>query len=276
MRQEEKKATMDARTAFLFESFLPYRDALQLARWVQGVLRLQRALSAGGPVSEHFCWGAGGAARRIAPQIRPAEQSKESFDELLEEERRQADLSESELEDRLEKLSESLAEKIDSGELDIWDDSPRWVDRSEVERFLDESLDYLEKKILPACNGKISFLESLIPHVLESIRAGNAAAMRGYYALLLIWDYGRMFYEGEPPYRIVFSKQVAEALGIDPEMESVRMQTMRPVEGEAARRLFRSRRIAESAHPDLIGEVESLFEVIKISPSSEAGHFLKS
>jgi hypothetical protein len=270
MREEQKQEKNTISPAFLFESFLPYRDALHLARWVQGLLRLQRALESGGPVSEHFCWSAGAAARRIAPQIRPPEQSEESFAEITESERKEAEMSEDELEDRMEKLSADLAEKIDSGELDVWDDSPRWVDRGEVERFIAESLVYLEKKILPACNGSISFLEDILSDTLSSIRSRDLEQMRGYYALLLIWDYGRMFYEGEPPYRIVFSKQVAEVLGIDPEMESVRMQAMRPVEGDSSKRLIRAKQIAARTFPSFDGELDMLFKTIEFSPKTKA------
>lgn len=227
---------------YVFESFLPYRGSLFLARWVQGLIVLQRALDRGGPIAENFCWGAGMAARHLAPQIRIAGQSEEEFLETAKREERDAGLSSEELRDRLEGEAESLRDKINSGEIDIWDDTPVWVSRGEVEDFITRSLDFLESKICPACNGATSFLERLIPLAVDGLR--RKEVNREIYAALLLWDYARMHYEGEPPYRIVFSEQVADVLGIDPQLESVKMQKMGPLRKSESRRLRTARRLA--------------------------------
>lgn len=226
---------------YIFDSFLPYRDALHLSRWVQGLMVLGRLLRRGGPIAENFCWGAGLSARHIAPQLRPAGQSEEGFRETLSREAQHESFNEEELRDFLEDEAEELRAKIDSGEIDIWDDTPVWVAREEVEDFISRSLEYLETKICSACNGEESLLERLIPQAVECLRRGNDS--RELYAGLLVWDYARMYYEGEPPYRVVFSPQVAETLGIDPQMESVKMQKMRPLARPESRRLRVARAI---------------------------------
>lgn len=247
----------------VFESFLPYRDALYLARWVQGLLTLRRLLNRGGPVAENFCWGAGISARHLAPQIRPAGQSEEEFLRTIQRERQREGLSEDELGEMLEEEAEELREKIDSGEIDIWDDTPVWVDRGEVEDFISRSLDYLESKVCPACRAETSLLERLIPQAVDILRRGDEG--RTHYAALLVWDYARMYHEGEPPYRIVFSSQVAETLGIDPQMESIRMQEMKPLRRPEARRLREARKLIRAEGKVLSpGEIGVLSDVLRL------------
>lgn len=243
---------------YVFESFLPYRGSLFLARWVQGLIVLQRAIDRGGPIAENFCWGAGMAARHLAPQIRIAGQSEEEFLETAEREERDAGLSAEELLGRLEVEAEGLRDKIDSGEIDIWDDTPVWVSRGEVEDFITRSLDFLEAKICPACNGSTSLLERLIPLAVSGLR--RKEVNRQIYAILLMWDYARMHYEGEPPYRIVFSEQVADVLGIDPQLESAKMQKMGPLRKSESRRLRTARRLVLKGS-DIISTSELAFLV---------------
>lgn len=234
------------RDIYVFESFLPYRDALHLARWLQGLMTLQRLLGRGGPICENACYGAGLAAQHIAPQIRYAGQSEEDFQAMRRREEARKNLSEQErrdlLEEETEEMARELREKIDSGEIDIWDDTPVWVEREEVQEFISRSLDYIEEKICPACNEKASLLERLVPVAISQLRKG--VSDRRLYATLVIWDYARMYYEGEPPYRVVFSAQVAEALGVDAQMESVRFQKMRPLGLLETKRLRVARKLA--------------------------------
>jgi hypothetical protein len=226
-------------TEYTFGSFLEYRDALHLARWVQGLLTLNKLLSRGGPISENICWGVGSSARHIAPQIRPAGQSELDFKQTVREEERRRGMSKKDLEESLEQEARDLRAKIDSGEIDIWDDSPVWVDRQEVIDFVSRSLDFLDSKIKVACNEKTSLVEKLIKEGIETARNGEYDSE--LYATLILWDYARMYHEGEPPYKVVFSEQVATALGIDPTLESIKMQKMRPL----ARRDFRRLKVAE-------------------------------
>jgi len=257
---------------YVFESFLPYRDALHLARWLQGLMILQRLLGRGGPICENACYGAGLAAQHIAPQIRSAAQSEEEFQKARQREESRSGLNEQErrdlLEEETEELARELREKIDSGEIDIWDDTPVWVDRGEVQKFISRSLDYIEEKICPACNGEVSLLEKLVPIATAHLRKGTSD--RGLYATLMIWDYARMYYEGEPPYRVTFSAQVAETLGIDPQMESVKLQKMRPLGIFETRRLEVARKLAKErgewaseAEMDALTRVLELDQAVK-------------
>lgn len=183
--------------------------------------------------------------RALFPQLRTPWLTQEEFDkERAAEERRQS-LTEEEMAEESEQLSRELNRKIESGELDIWDDSPQYISRAEGELFFDTALALLKTKMLPALRPGSTLLDDLVLDFLPSLETPKLqrSKFKSLRALMLLWDYARMFYEGEPPFSIKFSDQVAEALGLDAELESAKLQNMRPVEGETRRRLLAAKRV---------------------------------
>lgn len=259
------------REQYLFESFLAYRDALSLCRWVGGVLKLSRLVERGGPIQESLCWAAGHNGRVLFPQLRPAGTSVETFERTLADEHKRKSLSAEALNEMMEKEAEELRTKIDSGAIDIWDDTPVWVDKGEVRRFVDESQALLSGKIRPACNREISFFENLVALSVDALEEPDLQARRFAEAMLLMWDYGRMYYEGEPPYKVVFSSQVAEALGIDPEMESLKFSRMPPLRQWDRKRLWAAMGIAQTGFPAYGPEIKQIVEQCGLKVLRNAG-----
>jgi hypothetical protein len=218
---------------YIFGCFLDYKSALYLARSLDGLLRLKRCLKMEEKVDQRYTDYASSCIRIIFPEVKIPGWSQEEFNNLIESEQQNKSLSKEELQEKIELESEELREKIESGELDIWDDSPKYVDYNECKKFYNEVLELLKKKILPACNPNESFLEALTPKLLDFLSEApnneSNSKLGAYKALIALWDAGRMFHEGEPPFKIVFSTQVAEQLGIDPILESIRSTNMRPL-----------------------------------------------
>lgn len=216
---------------FLFGSFLDYRNSLNLARSLDGLLRLKRALQQNREVDQRLTDYASSCLRVIFPEIKIPGWTEREFKDLLESENKSKGLSTEELMDKIEEDAESLREKIDSGEIDIWDDTPKYVNYQECQDFLTKSTQILKSKILPACNPNVSLLESLTKNIIEFLDSKEYNHKLGqlYRGLLTLWDSARMFHEGEPPYKITFSKHVAEQLGIDPILESIKSNKMRAI-----------------------------------------------
>lgn len=218
---------------YLFESFLNYRDSLYLARTLDSLLKLKKSLRHNRKVDQTLTDYASSCIRMIFPDTKIPGWSEEEFLKLRQSEVENKSLSEEEFLEKIEKDSEEIRLKIESGEIDIFDDSPQYVSFGEAKSFFDNSLSTLKEKILPACNDSQSLLESITKKVLTLLdmpeEKSNFEEQKDYKAFLNLWDTARMFHEGEPPFKIRFSKQVAEQLGIDPIMEGINNSSMRPI-----------------------------------------------
>jgi hypothetical protein len=219
----------------LFECFLPYRQALSLDRWIGGLCEQKLALDAGIPlIPEKKTRAAAYNGRELVPSLRPPGCTPEQLELEIREEQRWRNLSKEEAEAEMEEVANDLRVRLDDPEIweKVMDDTPILFPREEVARFQQESLETLKKKIVPACNQEASLLEGLVPPALAMLcSAGQKSAeAKTLRAFLEIWDTARMFHEGEPPYSITFSREAAKDLGIDSEMESIRFQTMQPLD----------------------------------------------
>lgn len=256
---------------FLFGSFLPYRKALNLERWVGSLIELDRSLTRGGPICETKTNSAEFNAKSLLGDFRPPWQSEADFESEKRHSERLAKMTGDELDEFMEEEGSKISKMIDSGELDLWDDSVVWRDRQDVASFVRESLSHLSAKVSPACNPKVSFLEKVVRLSVEELKEGTATneRLRALYALLVIWDYGKMHFEGEPPYSVKFSPQVAEALGIDPEMESIKMSTMPPLDKRGARRIGACLKLVKRGAPEMLVEALALGKVAASGTSSD-------
>jgi hypothetical protein len=215
---------------FLFGCFLGYKDALYLCRSLDGLIRLNRAFQTKGPIDQRITDYASSCIRTIFPQIKIPGWTTQEFEDLTRNEEENKNLSHEELMEKLDEESKILEEKIDSGEIDIWDDTPKYVSIEECKTFLNDCINILKEKGLPACNEKVSLIEGLSKKIINTISEGeNNQLQKDYQALLALWDSARMHHEGEPPFKVVFASQVIEKLGIDPIMEEIRTSGIRPV-----------------------------------------------
>jgi hypothetical protein len=228
---------------YLFESFLPYREALNLGRALYSLCRLKKLLLANKDIEEQIIERLSFSLRYLLPNVKPANMSQEEFDKTLQKEREEKLLSEEELRQKIETESEKIREQIDSGEIDIWDDSPHFIDNKKCEEYLEDAIHALKSKIIDHLNPQESFFEKIVKETHLALTSKKPRSktpkdqnwqtgfqdLAKLQALLRIWDYAKISYEKEPPYKIVFSEQVAEFLGIDPIMESIKLQELRPL-----------------------------------------------
>jgi hypothetical protein len=260
---------------YLYGCFLNYRDSLYVCRTLEGLIRLKKALRIQSPVDQRLTDYASSCIRLILPEIKIPGWSEKEFSDLLNNEKENKTLSDDELMEKINRDSELLREKIDSGEIDIWDDTPKYVDFDEAKSFLETSISTIENKILKACNEKVSLLEGLTKTITSLLhKRDNYGELREYEALLIIWDSSRMFYEGEPPFKIVFSSQVSEQLGIDPVMESIRSNRIRPLkpssyESKRAKAALSICTNSRSLPPELVEISKELFSKIEFTDSNE-------
>lgn len=218
---------------YLFESFLPYREALNLGRALYGICKLKKIILLGRNVEEQIIERISFNIRYLLPDIKPANITNEEFEKILKRERDDKTLSEDDLQERLENEGNELRAKIDSGELDIWDDSPNFIEFQKCSDYLDNALQALKSKIIDHLAPEKSFFEKMVKEGYGILCKTNDKTnlsnpdITKLQVLLRIWDYAKIAYEKEPPYKIVFSEQVAEFLGIDPVMESIKFQELR-------------------------------------------------
>lgn len=252
------------RTDLLYDSFLPYRDALSLARWCRGLLQIQTRIQNQAPIPECMGDSCGSIARALHPELRPTSYSPEEFEEMLAEEKKREKMTPEEKEAYFEDLSEDLHKRIENGEINLWDEKKRYTSHKEAERFLKESTTWLNKKIQPACNAQVSLLEDLILESLKCLENPpiSPTAAKGLQRILYLWEEGKIRHEGEPPYKIVFSSQVAEFLGLDAELESIRLQSLPPLQIEEKKRLRAAAQAAKKFLPHRQTAVDELSQFL--------------
>lgn len=213
--------------SYYFESFLPYRQSLQLGRTVNGLLELEIGASkACRSFDETHVSGIAASARGIFPDIKPPGMSGGEFAKMREREKSEEAMSEDEMAEHIEQMAQNLRAGIESGEIDIWDDTVRLIGDGQVADFCKEAWSNLNHSLVPSLKPGVGLLGDLVREAEGAVKTKEAGAIRGLRAALTIWDFARMHYEGEPPYKIVFSSQVAEALGLDPVTEKIREVSM--------------------------------------------------
>ncbi len=199
----------------------------------------------------------GFSARIVFEGTKPYGMSEEDFEIMRRREEASRNMTEVEKRDAIEEEAANLRELIESGELDIWDDTIEFNDIKSVKCYSDEIAGTIKTKVIPHLRPDSSLFDRLIVKSLEAVDAQDEPAMRGLRAALSIWDYGRMHHEGEPPFQVRFSSQVAEFLDIDPEMESIRAATMRAPSEDDNRRMRAAFRVLEAYDPDLAVELRN-------------------
>jgi len=234
---------------YLFESFLPYRESLNLERALYSLIKIKKLLNQDRNIEEQILERASFNVRYLLPSVKPANMSEEDFKKTLQKEQDEKSMSEEELKDKLELESEQIREKIESGEIDIWDDSPNFISSQKAKAFFDHALQSIEDKIVRHCRPEASFFEKMVCAAISMLQkeGGDSQAYGQLQALIQVWDYAKIAHENEPPYKIVFSEQVAEQLGIDPIMESIRLQNLRPLTPKEKRRLKKFQEIASES-----------------------------
>lgn len=255
------------KTEYLYESFLPYFESLHMARWLTHLCDISRRLQKGGPISENIGDAAAHNARIFNPDLRPANTNLDEFVKLRKREEKVNSMSADERNEFYQSEWETIKDKITSEEIDLWDDTPHFTDKAEIKRFFVESLSYLRTKVCPAVNPQTSFLEALLGQIVENLEANSSSEsqnkVRGYQALLTLWDCARMAQEGRPPYQIKFSPQVAEALGIDPIVEESRLATEYAVPDTFVRHALIAGKVARKHLPEYQQEIAALEEKLR-------------
>jgi hypothetical protein len=249
---------------WLFGCFLPYRESLNLSRWLQGLIALEKRLKKSAPISERLCYAASFNGRQLYPDLKPPDTSETEFQNIRTNEKRRATLTEAEKEEEMEQLSREIQKKLLSGELNLQETKPEWIPHTNIELFQKASLEWLTKKILPACNPSSSFLELA---TIETLGLWNTNPWpenqaQGIQRLLLLWDQAKIQNEGEPPYKIVFSKQVEEALGIDGELESLKLQKLRKLGPQEKTKYKKTANVATQKLPSHRQTISKLLNTI--------------
>jgi hypothetical protein len=250
---------------YSFESFLPYRQALQLARMVSGLLRLELGMRRGcRNFDETLVSGISFNARAIFPDIKPPGMGEDEFREVRQREEEERAMNEEERGERIEKMAEDLRRSIEKGEIDIWDDTPRFVDADKVAEFRDNSLRKLTESLTPSLKPGAGLLADLTREAVGSVAAGTGDILRGYRGGLVAWDFARMHHEGEPPYKIAFSRQVAEALGLDPVLEGIRAARIPKPTARDRSRMRAALSLVESGIPELHGRIQEAMRTARL------------
>jgi hypothetical protein len=179
---------------------------------------------------------------------------------MREEENRMEKMPPEEKEDYLQELSEDLHQKIKNGEINLWEEKKRYIRPSEAVRFLEESTTWLRQKIHPACNPNASLLEDLVLECLQLLQTPPIprSTAKGLRRILYLWEEGKIRHEGEPPYKIVFAPQVAEFLGVDAELESIRLQSLPPIKNKDKKLLRSVARTSKKLLPHRSTSVDEL------------------
>jgi len=285
MKQENLKTPETAiEPSYLFDCFLPYRDALHLERWVSSLFKLQELLEANIPIQENYVYGAHHTAHCFFPDLRSPYYSEEEWKDVRKKELEFAAMTEEEKNQKIEEDSERIREQVESGEIDIWDDTPQYVDRNEVQKFVNQCIELLKTKFLKALNPKVSYIEKLLKEAinyLENFSHNDPQERRktrkGLRATLHLWDVAKTYNEGEPPYRIVFSEQVAEALGIDATLESAKLQKLEPLGGSSLKRLIAAYNVSKKfRNSQEMPILDKLFESIEKKPQKRKGLMRKN
>lgn len=243
---------------YLFDSFLPYQKAITLARWLQGLCSLKRKNSRNGPINENALGRVVFNARSIFPEICLPGHTVSDMAEMLEEDNKLDNMSTEEMEEYMDKKALEIQEMVESGELDMWDDEPKFAKSEDINRFLQTSLELLNTKILKACNKEVSFLERITIEIVALLNSNQIIELRGYEAILLYWDTAKIQYEGEPPYKISFSKQVSEALGLDPIMDPIKLQQLEPLDTRTIKKLKIVEKLVKKSLPQYTEELKQM------------------
>jgi len=259
---------------YLYGSFLPYFESLHMARWLTRLCDLSRRLRKLGPISENIADAAAHSARIFNPEIRPAGTSSTKFTEMCDRENKLKAMNAEEKESFYQQEWAEVEAKISSGEIDIWDDTPTFVERTDVERFLQDSLEYLRRKVCTAANPQASFLEAMILRTVDCLEEQQknpsiTNKVRGCQCLLILWDTARMKHEGRPPYQIKFSAQVAEALGIDPVVEESRLATEYSLPDSFVRHGLVAAKLARLHLPEYPQEIAGLVKNLRQTKNKE-------
>ena len=263
---------------YLFGCFLPYRQALGLSRWAVGLLKLEDRIEAEVPIEEMSIERIHAPARSLFPDLKPPTISEEQWYEIRAKEKWEDGLTDEERAALLEKESEEIAEAIDSGKINIWDDTPNYVDTEKARKFGLECAELLGQKFRKALNPKASFLEKRIHEVIEHLEntgkkgaAQRKKARKGLVAALTLWDCGKIYHEGEPPFQIVLAPQVAELLGMAGEKAASDLMTLNPVQGQQLKRLKAALNVAKAFLPEETGDLEQIYGKIEKRPSTTLG-----
>jgi len=254
---------------YCYESFLPYRHALFLERSIAGILRVENAKLKGcRSVYEGILDALGFSARVVFEDLRPFGMGENEFQEMRKKEESRKNMTEDERLEEIESEAESLRELIDSGEIDIWDDAYKFAEIGEALTYSRSVYQAIDSKIVPHLKPGDALFDKLVVESMDAIKAGDGHGMKTFRAALTAWDYGRMHHEGEPPFKIRFSQQVADELGIDAELESARMGHMGQVSSEDLRRISAALRVVWAGRPKLGLELKHALSLsgIQVAP----------
>lgn len=253
---------------YAFESFLPYRQALNLGRTVEGLLRLEIGFRKGcGKFDETLVSGIAFVARDIFPEIKPPEMCEEEFQQMRDREEMEKSMTEVERSENIERMARKIGAAIESGELDIWDETPRFIEGSKVDEFCNNLWSRMNATMVPSLKPGVGLLGDLVRMGAENLKTGATDRVRACRAGLAVWTFARMHHEGEPPYRIEFSSQVAEALGIDPVMEKIRAAKMPAPNRMDMRRMEAALAVTRHGAPELLASLQEALAQARITSS---------
>lgn len=246
---------------YLFEAFLPYQKTIALARWVKGLASLKRKLDRKGPISDNALDCVVFNARSIFPEIRIPGASEEEMQEMLKRDSQIDSMTPDEIQEHMDQRADEIRSLIDNGELDIWDDTIKYAKVEDIIDFVQVSKEMIQSKLLKACNPNAAFIEKVILEIFPLLGEDTSKELRGYEALLICWDYAKIQYEGEPPYKIAFATQVVDALGLDPVMASININRLDPLGTQALRKLRVSASLAKTILPQYTEQMETMVEL---------------
>jgi hypothetical protein len=209
---------------YLFDSLYSYKDAIELGRWHDCLAQMEYRLGRGLPVPYRIINGAVANAENLFPTITDPTLSPEEIQEQRDRAARLKNFSEAEREAYFEKISQDFREQMQSmteeeeEQMDVESDAA-WqapVDPVHVVGLLDHSARLLAP-FLKSLRPNLSLREDVLisfhreKHLPEIYRA--------FHGFFVAWDILRIEHEGEPPYKIGFTKtalaDLEEILGPD-------------------------------------------------------------
>jgi len=220
-------------SSYVFDSFLPYLESIQLSRGVSGLLRLQNDIARDTPrhISQQLYTRTYFNLSAIFPQLADPSENNQRLKQILESQLLHAPATDSDFAVADHQAVRQLLDALSPVE---WQELRRThhVSKTGVEEFTQQSLGMLQKLSAPLSPGT-SLLEDLI---LEAV--GQAADKKRLARYIEVWEQAKMAHEGYPPYFDRLTSRVVQV------MRSLDSKFQLPALGSRHNQVLSPRRVA--------------------------------
>jgi hypothetical protein len=201
LREHGYNFTMTER--YVFDSFLPYLESIQLSRGVSGLLRLQGIIGRGTHTPQQLYMRTYFNLSAIFPSLVNPAENNQRLRQILE-----AQLSHGPTDaESVSRDRQAVHRLLDALSPVEWQElrQTSHVSQASLVEFIDESREMLKKLTAPLRSG-ISLLEDL------TLEAVNSQEGKRLARLLEVWEQAKMAHEGYPPYFDKLTERVVKVM----------------------------------------------------------------